>query len=176
MYRPRLTCRPSPRSAQYIPRPGQGNRPPPPQHHGGGGPGGPGGRPNFRDMPRRDPPPGYICYRCGQKGALPRWFLSASPGGRRLTSRSRAQATGSRTARRTATRRTTTARASSVRRVSPRASLPRLPALSRARTRTTAPPAAASREASWSRLRAALSSHDPIGQSLGSLLARQTAC
>ncbi|TNY23370.1 DWNN domain-containing protein [Rhodotorula diobovata] len=54
--------------AQYIPRPGQGNRPPPPQHHGGGGPGGPGGRPNFRDMPRRDPPPGYICYRCGQKG------------------------------------------------------------------------------------------------------------
>ncbi|BGP37349.1 Protein mpe1 [Rhodotorula kratochvilovae] len=60
--------------AQYIPRPGQGGRPPPQQHHGGGGggggggPGGPGGRPNFRDMPRREPPPGYICYRCGQKG------------------------------------------------------------------------------------------------------------
>ncbi|GAA6043057.1 hypothetical protein JCM8097_005138 [Rhodosporidiobolus ruineniae] len=50
------------------------NRPPPrPQQSGGsgGGAGGPGGaRPSFRDsgLQHKAPPPGYICYRCGQKG------------------------------------------------------------------------------------------------------------
>ncbi|GAA6000578.1 hypothetical protein JCM10207_004559 [Rhodosporidiobolus poonsookiae] len=52
------------------PPPGGFNRP---QHSGGGGggAGGPGGnRPSFRDSPNahKPPPPGYICYRCGQKG------------------------------------------------------------------------------------------------------------
>ncbi|BGP13379.1 hypothetical protein JCM10213_009222 [Rhodosporidiobolus nylandii] len=39
-----------------------------PQHSGGGGAGG--NRPSFRDsgVGHKPPPPGYICYRCGQKG------------------------------------------------------------------------------------------------------------
>ncbi|GJN88012.1 hypothetical protein Rhopal_000967-T1 [Rhodotorula paludigena] len=46
------------------------HRPPPPQNHAGGSGAGAQGQRNFRDpnLPRKEPPPGYICYRCGQKG------------------------------------------------------------------------------------------------------------
>ncbi|GAA5857374.1 hypothetical protein JCM8547_002249 [Rhodosporidiobolus lusitaniae] len=48
--------------------PAGGQSRPPPQHHNSGGAGG--NRPAFRDTPmaHKPPPPGYICYRCGQKG------------------------------------------------------------------------------------------------------------
>lgn len=64
-----------------------GHARPPPQHNnsggggGGGGGGAPGGgpRPAFRDTPmaHKPPPPGYICYRCGQKGPFVVFFLAS---------------------------------------------------------------------------------------------------
>ena len=58
-------------SAAPIYRPGQ--RPRGGNPTGGGGPGGQGGPGTgggrgFQAYPDREPPPNYVCYRCGEKG------------------------------------------------------------------------------------------------------------